>query len=135
MYDFNYNDIVMYKGKEFLTIKPNPKKFKAVELNSGQTWNFPYFMVTFVRKATAEDKDKLNDAQHLSEQKSAEAVKAGQIVRCTIPKLKGLLWVVTAINKTTDSIVPFQSDGVGYRVGKGSLVTVGTQDIITYLVK
>lgn len=135
---FVEHDVINCKDKAFIVIKLNPKKVKCVMLSSGETWNIPYHMATFIRKATSTDLALLQDANMYKAQKDGTALtalKAGQVVRCTLPKLKNKLWVVTAINKTTDTVVPFQNTGVGYRVSKGTCVAVSNQEIITELLK
>lgn len=49
------NDVVSLSGKTYIVTKLNPKKFKATDLSTGKTWNIPYFMAEFVRKATPAD--------------------------------------------------------------------------------
>lgn len=50
------NDIIVCQGKEYLVTKFNPQKFKATDLATGKTWNIPYYMAEFVRKATNADR-------------------------------------------------------------------------------
>lgn len=50
------DDIILCQGKEYLVTKLNPKKFKATDLATGKTWNIPYYMASFDRKATNADR-------------------------------------------------------------------------------
>lgn len=68
------NDIIGCQGKEYLVTKLNPKKFKATDLATGKTWNIPYYMADFVRKANAVDKT-INDTV------SSKALVLGEVVQ------------------------------------------------------
>lgn len=91
-----YHDVINCKGTEYLVIKNNPKKVKAIDLNTGKTWNIPYHMAIFVRKGTAADL-----AKHVTI--ADAALELGQPVRFnSYPKEAGKVFVV--IGMTTSGV-------------------------------
>jgi len=86
-----YHDVVACDDKEYLVVKNNPKKVKAVDLNTGKVWNIPYHMVTIVRKGTAAD-----IAKHITV--ADTALQLGQPVMFTsYPKEAGIVFVVIGL--------------------------------------
>lgn len=127
----NYHDVVECGGKEYIVIKCNPKKVKTIDLATGKVWNIPYYMATFVRKATPVDVAKqitVADA----------ALQLGQpVVFTSYPKEAGKVFVVIGVTAAGVKVAQlFDSGDKFYRnVQPSALKALSNKEVISYLVK
>lgn len=127
----NYHDVVNCNGKEYIVIKCNPKKVKAIDLSTGKTWNIPYYMAHFVRKANGADL-----AKHVTITDAALAL--GQpVVFTSYPKEAGVVFVVIGMTAAGVKVAPmFDSNDKFYRnVQPSSLKALSSHEVIPLLIK
>jgi hypothetical protein len=125
-----YHDVVNCNGKEYLVIKNNPKKVKAIDLATGKTWNIPYYMATFVRKATPQDLSKHVEV-------ATTALRLGQPVMFnSYPKEAGIVFVVIGMTASGVKIARmFNSNDQFYRnVQPSALKVLENKDVISALI-
>jgi hypothetical protein len=126
-----YHDVINCNGKEYLVVKNNPKKCKAVDLKTGKIWNIPYEMATVVRKGTAADIAK-------QETITDKALHLGQPVMFnSYPKEAGIVFVVIGIGCTGVKLARmFGSEDRFYRnVQPSALNVLEHKDVISALIK
>lgn len=126
----NYHDVINCQGKEYLVIKCNPKKVKAIDLATGKTWNIPYHMGTVVRKATAADL-----AKHVTV--TDAALQLGQAVRFnSYPKEAGKVFVVIGVTAAGVKVAQlFDSGDKFYRnVQPSALTVIPRAELVNYVI-